>query len=89
VKRDSLTKGGDQTLVFIPESDVYRLIMCSKLPAAQRFERWGLEKILPTIRKHGMYATAETMEAIIRDPQFGIRLLSELQGEWEQRKAIE
>ena len=89
VKRDSLTNGGDQSLGFIPESDVYRLIMRSKLPAAQHFERWVVEEILPTIRKHGIYATGDTLEAIVRDPQFGIRLLSELQAEREQRKAIE
>lgn len=77
------------SMTFIPESDVYRLIMRSKLPAAQRFERWVVEEILPTIRKHGIFATGETMDAIIRDPQFGIRLLSELQAEREQRKAIE
>ena len=77
------------SMTFIPESDVYRLIMRSKLPAAQRFERWVVEEILPTIRKHGIYATGETLEALIRDPKFGIRLLSELQTEREQRIAAE
>ena len=76
-------------MTFIPESDVYRLIMRSKLPAAQRFERWVVEEILPTIRNHGIYAIGETLEALISDPQFGIRLLSELQTEREQRKAAE
>ena len=88
-KRDTPTNGGIQSMTFIPESDVYRLIMRSKLPAAQRFERWVVEEILPTIRKHGIYATGETLEALIRDPRFGIRLLSELQTEREQRKAAE
>ena len=88
-KRDTLTNGGIQSMTFIPESDVYRLIMRSKLPAAQRFERWVVEEILPTIRNHGIYATGETLEALIRDPRFGIRLLSELQTEREQRKAAE
>lgn len=89
VKRDSLTDGGDQSLGFIPESDVYRLIMRSKLPAAQRFECWVVEEILPSIRKHGIYATGELLEAMIRDPQLGARLFLELQAEREQRKAIE
>ena len=88
-KRYTLTNGGTQTMMFIPESDVYRLIIRSKLPAAERFERWVVEEILPSIRKHGIYASGETLEALIRDPQFGIRLLSELQAEREQRKAIE
>ena len=89
VKRDALTSGGMQEMAFISEPDVYRLIMRSKLPAAQRFEHWIMEEILPTIRKHGIYATGETLEALIRDPQFGIRLLSELQAEREQRRALE
>ena len=63
--------------------------MRSKLPTAQRFERWVVEEILPTIRKHGIFATSETLEALIQDPQFGIRLLSELQAERVHRKAAE
>lgn len=88
-KRDTLTNGGMQSMTFIPESDVYRLIMRSKLPTAQRFERWVVEEILPTIRKHGIYATGELLEAMIRDPQLGARLFLELQAEREQRKVIE
>jgi len=77
------------SMTFIPESDVYRLIIRSKLPAAKRFERWVVEEILPSIRKHGIYATGELLEAMIRDPQLGARLFLELQAEREQRKAIE
>lgn len=50
------TNGGDQELKFIPEGDLYRLIVHSKLPAAERFERWVFDEVLPTIRKQGMYA---------------------------------
>ena len=39
-------------MTFIPESDVYRLIVHSKLPSAERFERWVFDEVLPTIRKH-------------------------------------
>ena len=38
---------------FIPESDLYRLIIKSKLPSAERFEKWVMEEVLPTIRKTG------------------------------------
>jgi prophage antirepressor-like protein len=41
----------------IPESDVYRLIMSSTLPSAQKFERWVMEEVLPSIRKKGYYGT--------------------------------
>lgn len=43
----------------IPESDVYRLIMSSTLPSAQKFERWVMEEVLPSIRKKGFYGTAK------------------------------
>ncbi len=48
---------------IIPERDVYRLIMRSKLPAAERFEEWVVGEVLPSIRKHGGYiAGQESME---------------------------
>lgn len=55
VKRDTLTNGGKQTLAFIPEGDVYRLISHSRLPAAEKFERWVFDEVLPTIRQYGAY----------------------------------
>ena len=41
---------------FITEGDVYRLIVHSKLPSAERFEHWVFDEVLPSIRKHGVYA---------------------------------
>lgn len=40
---------------FIPEGDVYRLISHSKLPAAEEFEHWVFDEVLPTIRQTGGY----------------------------------
>lgn len=54
-KCDTLTKGGKQSLSFIPEGDVYRLIAHSKLPKAVEFESWVFDEVLPTIRKTGSY----------------------------------
>ena len=42
-------------ILFIPESDVYRLVMRSKLPEAEKFQDWVCEEILPAIRKTGGY----------------------------------
>ena len=53
---------------FIPESDVYRLVMRSKLPEAGKFQDWVCEEILPAIRKTGGYMIAkedETPEEIM------------------------
>lgn len=55
VKRDTLTDGGMQQLSFLPEGDVYRLIVHSKLPSAERFESWVFDDVLPSIRKTGGY----------------------------------
>lgn len=41
---------------WIPESDVYRLIMRSNMPNAERFQDWVTEEVLPSIRKTGAYA---------------------------------
>lgn len=54
--------GREQESLFIPESDIYRLIIKSKLPSAERFEKWLMEEVLPSIRKTGGYISGqETM----------------------------
>lgn len=56
VKRSPLkTSGGMQDFTFITEPDVFRLIVSSKLPTAQKFEAWVFEEVLPSIRKNGGY----------------------------------
>lgn len=50
------TEGGTQEMRILTEPDVLRLILSSKLPAAERFERWVFEEVLPAIRKTGAYA---------------------------------
>jgi len=55
VKRDHLTKGGNQKIVLINEPNAYRLIIKSKLPSAERFEEWLFEEVIPSIRKKGYY----------------------------------
>ena len=59
VKRRTPTTSGVQEMLFIPEGDVYRLISRSKLPAAERFEVWVFDEILPSIRKYGGYMAGQ------------------------------
>ena len=73
---------------YIPESDLYRLIIRSKLPAAVRFEAWVCDEVLPSIRKHGAYLTAETLSKAIQDPSFLINVLSALQSEQEKNASL-
>ncbi|MBE1275642.1 phage antirepressor KilAC domain-containing protein [Enterovibrio baiacu] len=53
------TNSGEQLAKIIPERDVYRLIMRSKLPEAEKFEDWVVSDVLPSIRKTGNYSTAD------------------------------
>lgn len=55
LKRNTLTNGGKQTLNFIPEGDVWRLICHSKLPNAEQFEKWIFDDVVPTVVKTGKY----------------------------------
>ena len=44
-----------QEMHLIPESDIYRLIMKSRLPQAEKFEAWVMEEVIPQIRATGGY----------------------------------
>lgn len=55
VKHRVLTNGGEQEAKFIPEGDIYRLLIKSQMPDAPRFESWVFDEVLPEIRKTGKY----------------------------------
>lgn len=57
-------------MLFISEGDVYRLIVHSKLPSAERFERWVFDEVLPALRKNGIYITDPLVRQFARDPDF-------------------
>lgn len=76
-KHDIPTKSGNQIVSFISEGDVYRLIMKSKLPSAEKFESWVMDEVLPTIHKTGGYVNnvdlmVNTYFSDIPDEQKGI-----------------
>lgn len=73
---------------FINESGVYSLVFASKLPKAKEFKRWVTSEVLPSIRKHGAYATPVTIENIIANPDFGIKLLQDLKDEQERNRKL-
>lgn len=64
VKHDLPTNGGKQEVNYIPEGDLYRLIVSSKLPSAEKFERWVFDEVLPSIRKTGGYGDIDIREVI-------------------------
>lgn len=88
-KRYTPTAGGEQMMPYISEGNVYRLIARSKLPEAEKFERWVFDEVLPSIRKHGAYMTEQTIEKALTSPDFLIQLATQLKTEKEKRKELE
>lgn len=73
-KMEAPTNGGVQQLLFIPEGDVYRLITHSKLPSAERFEKWVFDEVLPCVRKHGAYMNDSVLAQIMQNPDLIFRI---------------
>lgn len=83
------TLGGEQTVAIINEPGLYTLVLGSRKPEAKAFKRWITHEVVPSIRKHGAYITAETAERLMADPDFQIKLLMRLKDEREGRKIAE
>lgn len=74
---------------LINESGLYSLILSSKLPNAKKFKRWVTAEVLPAIRKHGAYMTPDTLEKALYNPDFLIRLATELKDTQAHVKHLE
>lgn len=98
------TPGGKQTLTIINEAGLYDLLFAlqptkargvsdeyvnERIAQLKSFKRWITHEVIPTIRRHGMYATPETAEKILQDPDFLIKTLQELKKERSARVAAE
>lgn len=89
----STPRGGVQNMTFITESGLYRAVLNRELgyldgekkEFVKRFQRWVTHEVLPSIRKHGIYASETTIDQILSDPDFGIRLLTDLKEERAKR----
>ena len=82
------SNGGIQQMKFIPEGDVYRLIVHSKLPSAERFERWVFAELLPSIRQHGAYITRDKLWEVATSPEALLKLCTDLLAEREKNAAL-
>lgn len=71
------TLGRKQTATFINEANLYKTIFQSRKPSAERFTDWVTSEVLPTIRKHGVYAVDE----VLNNPDMMIAALTELKKE--------
>lgn len=83
------TPGGKQEMSIVSEPGLYSLILRSRKPEAKAFKRWVTHEVIPSIRKHGLYATEEVVDRILDDPDFGITLLQRYKFEREQRQLAE
>lgn len=87
--KSSVLDGMNMKSLLINESGLYSAIIGSKLPSAKQFKRWVTSDVLPSIRKHGAYATKDTIDKIINNPDYGIALLQSLKEEREKREEAE
>ena len=81
--------GRQQETTIINESGLYNVILRSDKPEAKPFRKWVTSEVLPTIRRHGMYATPDTVEKMLADPDTTIKLLETIKQERAARLALE
>lgn len=74
---------------YIPENIFYRLAMKAKNETAEKFQAKVADEIIPSIRKHGIYATDNVINQILDNPDFGIELLTKLKEERAARVEAE
>ena len=83
------TLGGEQEMLIISEQGLYFFLGRSDKPVALPFQKWLAGDVIPSIRKHGLYAKEEVVDRILDDPDFGITLFQRYKFEREQRQLAE
>jgi len=83
------TPSGKQMMIVISEPGLYQLASQSKLPNAGPFQDWVYENVLPSIRKNGAYLTDSAIEKTLTDPDYLIRLATQLKSERNGRLIAE
>lgn len=81
--------GRTQQVWVVTEPGLYEVIIRSDKPEASAFRRWVTGEVLPSIRKHGLYATESAVEAMLADPETMIRTLTALRDERAARVRAE
>lgn len=81
--------GRVQQATIVSEAGMYEVVIRSDKPEAANFRRWITSEVLPAIRKHGGYLTPAAAEAALTDPDFIIRLATDLKSERAKRALAE
>lgn len=74
---------------IVSEYGLYNLILASRKKEAKKFKRWITHEVIPTIRKHGAYMSSEVIEKTLSDPDYLIRLATNLKEEKAKRALAE
>ena len=74
---------------FITEPQFYKLAIKANNATAEKFQDWVTSEVLPTIRKHGAYLTDSAIEQTLTDPDYLIKLATQLKAEREGRLIAE
>lgn len=77
---------GNPNKTIISEPGLYRLVMRSRKPEAKEFQRWVTHEVLPSIRRHGAYMTESTLEKAVTEPDFLIRLATQIKQERAEKE---
>lgn len=88
-ERSKFNLGRQGETNIVNEAGLYALVLGSRKPEAHEFKRWVTHEVLPSIRRHGVYATDATIDHILNDPDFGIKLLTNLKDERARRREAE
>lgn len=81
----TLTAGGTQNLLYINESNLYKTIFQSRKDSAEKFTDWVTTEVLPSIRKHGVYAVDE----LLNNPELAIKAFTALKEERAKNKTLQ
>ena len=74
---------------IVSEYGLYNLILASRKKEAKKFKRWVTHEVIPSIRKHGAYMSSEVIEKTLSDPDYLIRLATNLKEEKAKRALAE
>ena len=85
---NSIDIGGGKSPLIVSEAGLYALVLKSRKPEAKAFKRWVTHDVLPSIRKHGMYATPSSVEKMLADPDTMIETLKALKAERMRSQAL-
>lgn len=87
-KRYSPISGKVQQINFIPEGDIYRLIVHSKLQSTEKLEHWIFDEVVPSIRKTGAYGTPDILHKCLSDPRAIANILIAFADEQDKNKKL-